>query len=966
MLHEALTGTLPRGGRLSARLEEAPEHLGRLCSALLAERPELRPTPDELLRTLREHASPPIPRRVSELVGRTRELDELHGLLGRCREEGSRCVLVTGGPGVGKSAIVRTFLDRVDDGVVCVFGACHPRESIPYKGVDTIVHDLAMYASALDGPVQRSLLADGIAEAARIFPSLEKVEGLKGRVVASSDPQVFKRRASAALRAFVRSLARERPLIVCLDDAHWADADAQAVWLEVFGEPSKAPVLAILTARADDARGDEWRRALRAKGAPLHELAMSPLEPAAAQQLARELSAEPERALWIAGAAGGNPLLIEELARTPSAAGGTEPDPLGRLVQARADGLTDEARQVVILAALAGRPVNQATIFDAAEATGSTHRILSELHRAALVRTRSAPLPRLIELRHDRLRAALLGRFDEPLLRSAHDRLARSFEAHGEPPADTAEHYEKAGRPEAAHAHYVTAADQARRSFAFEAASRYFKAAIAMGVGDVERRADLELARAECLFDAGRCAEAAPAFLTSADLGAGRDARRRLRAAEAWLVAGRIDDGLGVAARIPGLTPIRTPGGGRVAASLAVKLARLLLRGTRLRKRTDPDGARWSFRSDASWTLAKGLMYVMPLQATASLVDALESALRAGDEFRVARSLGLLGAGMFMQIPGLASIGRSYLDQAAAIAARLDQQYLVAMDDVWRGFADMYEGRWSSMLERSDRGRTLLERRCVGTAWERVVAQGISAWALQFMGKLRESGQCAADGLGAAVSRGDLYGEVLFSQYLAYAEMAAGEVRGARARIVEGASKWTLRDYTVPRFYATVLQVMCDLLEARPRDARERLDADRADFRRSGGHLAPMSRIDEGLFRARVLLHEPAAGGARELDELARRMDRERRSDCPGHASFIRAARATQDGRTADARRGWSEAAERYARAEMILHAATARLRAGELARDSAMTDEARDTMRRCGVGQPEVWARAFMPAGAG
>jgi hypothetical protein len=323
---------------------------------------------------------------------------------------------------------------------------------------------------------------------------------------------------------------------------------------------------------------------------------------------------------------------------------------------------------------------------------------------------------------------------------------------------------------------------------------------------------------------------------------------------------------------------------------------------------------------------------------------------------------------MFMQVPFLAGKGAAYLAQSAAIAREIDEPYLIAMAEVWGAFSEVYPGHWRVMLDRSERGVALLSEKCTGVAWETAIGQGIRAWAWQFLGELAASRACAMDGLRSATQRGDLYAEVLFSQYVCYAELAAGELAQARERISNAVEKWTKRQYTVQHFYATVIVTMGDLLAGQPEHAARRLAEERPSFTKSGGTRAPMSRIDHAVLEARISLNldERSAMklGLRPLAKISAELERETRADCPGHAAAIRGGAASRSGDRVGAARHWRLAERAYALADMALHSACAQLRRAEIARNDEEIEHAGLAIRACGVADPGVWARAFMPAG--
>jgi serine/threonine protein kinase len=168
MLFEALTGVGPfRGTSLAVLLqkqqEDAPrasslregiaEDLDQLCAALLDRRPEVRPSYEAIVRVLGE--IPPasdVPKRPRSLfVGREAELDAMASAC-KTADDGRTVVLFVHGPsGIGKSALVEQFLERLEEQRCAVMfaGRCYEQESLPYKACDSLIDALSRYLRML-------------------------------------------------------------------------------------------------------------------------------------------------------------------------------------------------------------------------------------------------------------------------------------------------------------------------------------------------------------------------------------------------------------------------------------------------------------------------------------------------------------------------------------------------------------------------------------------------------------------------------------------------------------------------------------------------------------------------------------------------------------------------------------------------------------------------------------------------
>jgi hypothetical protein len=977
MLHEALTGQLPHeAGCAGPEPSNVPAWLMRTCAELLAEEPARRLTLRELMQrfAIESSAGAPSPG-CSAFVGRRSEL----ALLAQHFEQASRgepgLIIVEGESGIGKTRLVEHFLETLrasGDAALILDGRCYEQETVPYKGMDIVVERLASILGALPESDRRSVLAHGTEPAGDIFPRLKPLFPERASSP-TGDVFVLRARALRALRAILARLAELRTIVLWIDDMQWADLDTAALLNEVLSGLGPVRLLVIWACRPAEGKASAFFREWQTHACGLYSLriVLGPLAQEEALGLAAMvLREERSRAPAVVSAAGGNPFLVEQVALHAgvSSSGG---DLLTVLVHDRLRTASPHARKLAYLASLAGRPLPQSVLFQALGSPSTTaHRAITELRQQALIRTYGPRIGDELEMWHDRIARIALSTISAEDTRSLHRELASSLEASGSHPAELARHFRLAGATDAARRYYLVAAQEAKAALAFERAAHYYAAALELS--EAGERAALELSRADSLFNAGRCSEAAPCFVAAMTDGEGPDSEQlAARASEAWLLSGHVEEGLAVLAPVLKKRRMAVRRGVNALFSISKELLWLLAaRLDRLPSR-DPHGAERGERdleSDIGWSVAKGLLYVSPLEGMDFLLRSLAAALRGGSPERTARALGFLGACMFMQVPLLGRKGQECLRRASEIAHELGDPYLLAMREIWLGFVAMYAGRWTPMLEHAQHGLSLLQTHCVGVAWETVVAQGLCAWAEQFRGDLRASSNCAWEGLSWALRRGDLFAEVMFSHYLAYAELGCGDLALVRRRVITLESRWRPPSYTVQHFYSTYLLAMAELSDRRPDLAARRLLRDRTAFTRAGGARTAVSRIDYALLEARIQLSFGGRalrhGALRTLPAIAKRFDREARADAAGHAAFVRAAMAARAQRREVASQQWGRAVQGYERAGMRLHAACARFRRAELGKASAQQDAALATIRDCGIHDPDRWLRMFMPSG--
>jgi hypothetical protein len=273
MLFEALTGRLPFEGNARDVLwhkvhedgpdprvhdRDLPDDLADLCRALLVRDPDRRPKHAEIAAII-EGA----PRRLSLpqigeiFVARDPERAALH----RALEEatgGSVVVHVHGPSGVGKSALVRRFLGEVAGSTLALTGRCYERESVPFKALDSVIDALTEHLATRSAEEAERLVPEHAAALVRVFPVLSRIAPFARAPMVDrvTDANELRRYAALALRQLLGELARQRPLIISIDDLQWGDADSARFFREVVAFPEPPPMLLVLAYRSEDVTTD--------------------------------------------------------------------------------------------------------------------------------------------------------------------------------------------------------------------------------------------------------------------------------------------------------------------------------------------------------------------------------------------------------------------------------------------------------------------------------------------------------------------------------------------------------------------------------------------------------------------------------------------------------------------------------------------------------------------------------------
>ena len=201
MLYEALTGRLPFSGSLASLIEQkrsaepvapssvvkdVPEDLDSLCTELLRREPAGRPVFADIIRRVaadrRIVVDTPPPSAVVPFVGRAAELRALNDAAGAARSGKSVAVMVHGRSGLGKTSLVRHFIEELrlhDSSAVTLNGRCYEHESVPYKALDSLVDEIMQFLRKLKPLEVKALLPTDASALSRLFPVLDDIEALK-------------------------------------------------------------------------------------------------------------------------------------------------------------------------------------------------------------------------------------------------------------------------------------------------------------------------------------------------------------------------------------------------------------------------------------------------------------------------------------------------------------------------------------------------------------------------------------------------------------------------------------------------------------------------------------------------------------------------------------------------------------------------------------------------------------------
>lgn len=462
------------------------------------------------------------------LIGRQAELDTLKQAIDHLEEGRGGIVFILGEAGIGKSRLAEEIRRDAPTNICWLEGrSLSYGQAFSFWAITQLIRsDLGLLD---DTPDQRLRVAlrrrhnelfpseqtTGLAYLYHLF-GLHLTEDESGQMTGLGG-ETLKHQVMQTIIGYFATIAKQQPLVLVLEDLHWADASTLEVLEHLLPITDRLPLLLLFLARVDREHGS-WRLKLQAETDYAHrytELQLQPLSDPEANCLVNNLLAtsqlpEDLRRL-ILERSDGNPLYLEEILRSLREQdiliqGETDwqltcpiseiliPDTLQGVLLARIDRLEEDVRQTLQIASVIGRSFLYSILKAIAEAEAQLDEHLAILQRVDLVREKTRRPEIEYIFKHSLTQEAAYHSLLLERRKTFHRRVGEALETLFPERKDEfagllAHHFDLGGEPSKAIEYLLTAGDRMRYQDSLDESIRYFQRAseLLVGSGETQR-----------------------------------------------------------------------------------------------------------------------------------------------------------------------------------------------------------------------------------------------------------------------------------------------------------------------------------------------------------------------------------------------------------------------------------------------------------------------------------------------
>jgi tetratricopeptide (TPR) repeat protein/predicted Ser/Thr protein kinase len=470
------------------------------------------------------------------LIGREQELAQVRTAWDQAKAGRRQLVLIAGDAGIGKTRLVTEFARSIEPEATILLGRCDQEALVAQQ---PFVEALEWYARECPLRILEAQTADvdGVWEVAQLVAPLARRLALATDQVASN-PEGRRYRLFEAVATLMSRIARTRPLLLVVEDLHWADRPTLLLLRHLLRSSHEAALCVVATYReADLGRTQplteslaELRREEGVTRIVLHGLGQPQVDQFISQWIGRQ--SPPSLTRVVATNTEGNPFFVSEvlqhlaetgaMARIEAQAGhasqdlGGLPEGVRETIGRRLRRLSEECHRALSLAAVVGREFTVPVLAALTETT--ENKLLDSLDEAIdarLVQNVPGSTERYT-FTHALVRDTLYGELTPARRSRLHRQVAEALDRLASPGprplADLAHHYAQAATPTDAQKAIecaVGAAERATAAFALEEAARFYKIALEaldllpQDTASQQRRRDLHFRRARAFAELG-------------------------------------------------------------------------------------------------------------------------------------------------------------------------------------------------------------------------------------------------------------------------------------------------------------------------------------------------------------------------------------------------------------------------------------------------------------------------------
>jgi hypothetical protein len=307
--------------------------------------------------------------------------------------------------------------------------------------------------------------------------------------------------------------------------------------------------------------------------------------------------------------------------------------------------------------------------------------------------------------------------------------------------------------------------------------------------------------------------------------------------------------------------------------------------------------------------------------------------------------------------------------RATRYARKANVPHGIGLSFLSSAISSFLQGRFRDALAEAQQADELFRNRCTGVWWELNTAQNYVLTALAYLGQIEMLSQRVSSQLREAEERGDLYAVTDMVGRVGIVWLAVDDAGGALRALRAAMANWSLQGFHLQHLYTLSTEALIDVYNGEPEQAWRRIQERWPALTASMLSRIQMVRIESSYLHGRVAL--AAARPSRDealiaqAEHDAKRIRKEKMGWSMPLALSLEAGVAALRGDRERARSRLAEAIAKFEKSELMLHAAAARRRLGELtpgAEGETIVQAADNWMRAQRVKRPEKIAMVLTP----